>query len=378
MKRYLPHLIALAFFLTLLATKFDAEYGFSELAGFGEDYDRPQIESLQDLSIYHKPHSTGYDGQFYAQIALDPSLSDPVLADAIDHPSYRARRILLPAIAYSVGLGHPAAALQIHSLLNVACLFICGVLLLRWLPPTTLENFARWFCCVFSMGALESVRYSLADLPALTLALATISLLETNRGKLAVLTNTLAVFSKETSLINAATFLSFGKSNSTPFARQLFFGCIAGVIALTSLGLWMLYVSSIFPITVNSSDNIGIPFGGLYRGLIDSFAQLSAGDEEFSRYFFRILAILGLLFQLAYLAARPLPQNRLWILGILYGILFLTLGDAVWRGYWAGCRIALPLTVAFNVLLSSKNKTFFWLALGLSNLTVLHAIVRWL
>lgn len=378
MKRYLPHFIALAFFLTLLANKYDAEYGFSELAGFGEDYDRPQIESLQALNIYHKPHSTGYDGQFYAQIALDPSLSDPVLSDAIDHPSYRARRILLPTVAYVLGLGQPAAVLQIHSLLNVACLLICGVLLLRWLPPNSLENFARWFCCVFSMGALESVRYSLADLPALTLALATISLLEKNRGKLAVVANTLAAFSKETSLINAATFLSFQRSSKAPFTRQLVFGCIAGAIAVISLGLWMLYASSVFPITVNSSDNIGLPFGGLYRGLVDSFVQLSADSGEFSRYFFRILAIIGLLFQLAYLALNPIPQNRLWILGILYGVLFLTLGDAVWRGYWAGCRIALPLTFAFNILLSSKNKAIFWLALGLSNITALHAIIRWL
>ncbi len=377
MKRYLPHFIATAFFLALLAHKFDAEYGLSELAGFGQDYERPKIEALQDLSIYQKPNSTGYDGQFYLQIALDPSLSDPAFSQAIDHPSYRARRILQPATAYALGLGQPSAILQIHSLLNVACLLACGLLLLHWIPANGWENFARWFACIFSMGALESVRYSLADLPALTLALATITLLDKGRGKLALLANTLAAFSKETSLINAVLFLSPEKDSHTPFPRRLLTGVLAGAIAAASLGLWMLYVSSIFPVTVNASDNIGLPFAGLYRGIVDSFQQLSANGFS-DRYFFRLIAIAGLLFQFAYLIAKPSPRKRIWALGIVYGCLFLTLGDAVWRGYWAGCRIALPLTFAFNILLSSRNKRFFWFALALSNLTLLHAIIRWL
>ncbi|MDQ8182744.1 hypothetical protein [Pelagicoccus sp. SDUM812005] len=378
MKRYLPHFLATALFLALLANKYDAEYGFSELAGFGQDYERPQVAALEELSVYEKPNSTGYDGQFYVQIALDPTLSDPAFAAAIDHPSYRARRILQPALAYALGFGQPKLVLQIHSLLNVACLVACGLLLLRWLPAGSWENSARWAACLFSMGALESVRYSLADLPALTLALATLALLENRRNKLALLTNTLAALSKETSLVNAATFLSPGESpNPAPLRRRLLQANLAGALALGSLGLWMLYVSSAFPLTVNSSDNIGLPFAGLYRGLLDSLQQLAAHGFS-DRYFFRLLAIPALLFQFAYLLARPQPRNRLWALGILYGCLFLTLGDAVWRGYWAGCRIALPLTIAFNVLLSSRSKPFFWSALILSNLTAIHAIVRWL
>ncbi|MDQ8200464.1 hypothetical protein QEH56_20025 [Pelagicoccus enzymogenes] len=377
MKRYLPHFLAALFFFSLLASKFDAQHGFSELAGFGQDYDRPQIPALRELEIYEKPDSTGYDGQFYVQIALDPTLSDPALAEAVDHPSYRARRILQPAFAYALGFGQPWLILQIHSLLNVASLALCGILLLRWLPAVSWENFARWAACIFSMGALESVRYSLADLPATTLALATIALLDSTRGKLAVAANALAALSKETSLINAATFLSPSESEPSTFKKRLLHGCIAGAIALASLGLWMLYVSSVFPLTVNASDNIGIPFAGIYRGLAESFQELAASGFS-DRYFFRILAIAGLLFQFAYLLAKPSPRNRIWTLGILYGCLFLTLGDAVWRGYWAGCRIALPLTIAFNILLSSKNKAFFWTALVLSNLTVAHAIIRWL
>lgn len=377
MKPFIPHLLASFFFLALLFGKFDSESGFSELSGFGEDYQRPKIHAAAGLEIYHKPNSTGYDGQFYAQIAIDPSLRDPGFSEAIDHPSYRARRILQPAIAWTLGLGQATAVLQTHSLLNVLCLGLCGWLLLTWLPPGSWENFARWFLCVFSMGALESVRYSLADLPALTLALATIALLEKGRGKLAIVANTLSALSKETSLINAALFLSPGKTNDKPFAKRLALACIAGLIALASFAAWMAYVSSLFPPTLNTSENIGLPFRGLYRGVIGSLTELSQNGFS-DRYFFRLLALLGLIFQFAYLLAKPQPRSRIWALGIIYGILFITLGDAVWRGYWAGCRITLPMTVAFNILYTPKNKTALWCGLILTNLVFTHALIRWM
>lgn len=376
LKRYLPHFLASCLFLALLLAKLDPRFGFSELAGFGADYDRVKTSELESLAYYEKPDSTGYDGQFYAQIALDPNLSDPTLETAIDHPSYRARRILLPAIAYLLGFGQPAFILQIHSLLNVGFLALTGWLLLRWAPATSPENFARWFLCIFSMGALESVRYSLADLPVLTLGLATIALLERSQLKSAFAANALAALTKETSLIHAITFLAPDNARS-PFPRRLAKAALAFALAAVPLALWMLYVSHRFPLTVNSADNIELPFSALFRAVNESWQQLSTNGPS-SRYTFRLVAIAGLLVQLAFLAARPQPRSRLWLFGIVYGVLFITLGDAVWRGYWAGCRILLPLTVVFNLLLPDRNKPLFWSAILLTNLSFLHGVIRWL
>lgn len=377
MRNYLPHFISAALFLVLLFTKLDPQYGFSELAGFGADYDRVKVAAIEDLSVYEKPDSTGYDGQFYAQIALDPSFQDPLYDEAIDHPSYRARRILLPGTSFLLGFGQPNLVLQVHSLLNVAFLFLFGWLLLRWTPPNSPENFARWFCCVFSMGALESVRYSLADLPAATLALATIAFLENNRPKSAFLVNSLAALTKETSLINAVVFLSPNESKSGSIQSRFFRAGLASLLAALPLAIWMLFVSQRFPITVNSSDNIELPFSALYRAISESVSLL-VSEGPSSRYTFRLLAILGMLFQGAYLLSRTAPKSRIWAMGAIYLLLFITLGDAVWRGYWAACRIALPMTIAFNLLLPTRNKAFFWTALILSNLSLLHGIIRWL
>ncbi|MDQ8202438.1 hypothetical protein [Pelagicoccus sp. SDUM812003] len=363
----------------MLLGKFSARHGLSELAGFGADHHRPTLDAIESLDVYRKPDSTGYDGQYYLQIALDPSLSDPQLVEAIDHPSYRARRIALPALSYALGLGKPALILQVHSALNIACLGLFAWLLLRWIPVGSLESFGRWFFCVFSMGALESVRYSLADLPSLLLGLIVIAALEDRRSLSPYLANTLAALTKETALLNSAAFLAAKRNKSWPSRSTLLAFSVAFFAAAIPLGLWMAKVAAAFPLTLNAHDNIVLPFSGLYHGLVDAIRQLAASEtDEPDRYWFRIVALLGLSFQFAYLILKPRPQSRIWTLGMVYGLLFLCLGDAVWRGYWAGCRIALPMTVAFNLLLEEKRKGVFWIALCLSNLTSLHAIVRWL
>ena len=58
------------------------------------------------------PHATvppgfTYDGQFYAQLALDPLLRNPAIDRALDQPPYRARRILFSWTAWLAGFGRP-------------------------------------------------------------------------------------------------------------------------------------------------------------------------------------------------------------------------------------------------------------------------------
>jgi hypothetical protein len=59
-------------------------------------------------NIYRFPNSVGYDGQFYHLVAHDPFLRRG-FASAIDDPRYRYGRILVPALAYVLALGHDPA-----------------------------------------------------------------------------------------------------------------------------------------------------------------------------------------------------------------------------------------------------------------------------
>lgn len=364
---------AACFFLGLVFSKFDPRTGFSELAGFGETWADRLLPPIKALNPYIKEDSGGYDGQFYAQLALDPTLTNPALPEAIDSPPYRARRIALPALAFVLGAGQPAAVLQIYCVLNVVCWFVLGWLLRRWIPPTSWPNFARWFFCMFSMGALESVRLALVDLPAMTLMVAAIHLLEQRRDGWSWTAAGTAVFVKETALLNLVHYFTRTELKRD---RGILRAALGTTIVVVLFGAWYCYVIRQFSgWGLHTAANFSLPGVALTRSLVEAFAQIFSGNFD-SRYVFRIFAVTGLLAQGLHLAFRRKPGDARWRMGIVYAVLFVCLGDAVWTGYWAACRIALPVTIAFATLI--PNNRFFWPALLLSNLPMLHAIGRWL
>ena len=65
------------------------------------------LPSVRDVPRRVYVDSMGYDGQFYAQLAVDPLLQSPGIENALDAPAYRARRILLSWTAYVFGFRTP-------------------------------------------------------------------------------------------------------------------------------------------------------------------------------------------------------------------------------------------------------------------------------
>ncbi len=61
------------------------------------------IPAVRSEPIFVHPDAGSYDGGYYAQIATDPGLRDPALRTAMDDFGYRARRILLSAVAWAAG-----------------------------------------------------------------------------------------------------------------------------------------------------------------------------------------------------------------------------------------------------------------------------------
>ena len=74
---YRPYWIAACLFGALVVTKFNTQTGFTSLIRFGETWETRRHILLQGVPVATVPHSNGYDGQFYAQIALDPLLRHP-------------------------------------------------------------------------------------------------------------------------------------------------------------------------------------------------------------------------------------------------------------------------------------------------------------
>jgi hypothetical protein len=103
--------------------------------------------------------------------------------------------------------------------------------------------------------------------------------------------------------------------------------------------------------------------------------ELLLGNLD-SRYSFSLIAIAGLTTQAWVLWRNPLPQSPWWRIGTAYSLLLIFLSPWVWSGYWAACRAVLPMTIAFNLLLPVTRA--FWPLWFLGNLTMLHAVWRFL
>ena len=80
-----------------------------------------------------------------------------------------------------------------------------------------------------------------------------------------------------------------------------------------------------------------------------------------------LAAPLAITVQVIYLVVRPRPGAIWWRWGIGFVVLVMVLGEKVWVEQAAYCRVLLPLTVAFNMLLYQyeKGRSYvIWLVLG--------------
>lgn len=365
--------LACLLFAGLLAGKFSLQTGFSSLIRFGETWQERRHVLLKELPLATFPGSNGYDGQFYAQLALDPLLLGDDLKNNIDAPAYRSRRILTPATATVLGLGNPWWTIQAYSFINILCWFTLAWLLSMHFSGENWIGFARWIGCMFSMGILESVRQSLVDLPALVLL--TLAVISHNQSRSSCSTAWLALgnLAKETNLLGSLALEAEALFDRIRRRHALWLLASSAV----PFALWSLYVASRFPESTGDGGlgNFTWPALGLLTQAKSSFAELFHGNID-GRYSFALIGMLGLIVQFWTIWSRPIYRSPWWRIGAAYSLLSLVMSSWIWSGYWAACRAALPMTIAFNLLL--PRSLWFWPLWIAGNLTILHAVWRFL
>jgi len=373
MPRSTVYWIASALFVALVLAKFSPQTGFTSLIRFGETWQDRRHSYLHDLPIATVPRSNGYDGQFYAQIALDPLLRDAELAQIIDAPAYRARRILTPATAAAIGFGDTWWTLQAYALINVFCWFVLGWLLLQHIGGAGWLAFARWAGCMFSLGVLDSVRQSLVDLPALLLLVLAVTAHANARASLSRLWLGLGSLAKETNLLGAFALVCDRSPGPFPWKRAV----TALLAASLPLALWSVYVQQRLGDSPGGSGlgNFTWPLLGLLKQTQYSLREIFLGNLD-SRHTFGLIGIFGLCTQFWVLWRHRQPASPWWRIGAAYSLLLIFLSSWVWSGYWAACRAVLPMTIAFNLLLPTNR--FFWPLCIAGNLTLIHAVWRFL
>lgn len=371
----LPHLLLTAMFIWCIAGFYDPATGFTSFVQFGQEFGPRALPVLSDV-----PHATepgwGYDGQFYAQLALDPLLQQSgALRVALDSPEYRGRRILFPAMAWVLGLGRPRLVLQVYSLLNVASWIVLACLLLRWLPAGSGRTLAAWAACLFNPGLLGSVRSALPDGPSVLLLVVGLVAVERHRPWLAGLLLGVSGLGRETNLLGGAMLLP-SRWHRQDLAR------LAGraLVLLLPLGLWVAYLKTRgLPPDMSGARNFGWPLVAYVGKWVSTIGALRLGADHY--IWLSLLSGVALTTQAVVLAVRRKWSSPWWRLGAAYALFGLVLGPAVWEGHpGAAPRVLVPMTIAFNVLLPGSR--LFWPLWILGNLSLVHGLeairVPWL
>ncbi|MBN1538427.1 MAG: hypothetical protein JW908_16955 [Anaerolineales bacterium] len=350
----------------ILFRHYTAEDGFLGLIYFGQNFQSAALPEVKEIAPVTSSQ-WGYDGQFYSQLALRPTLSDEALVHALDNPPYRARRIGLPLLAFCLGLGKPAWILQIYALLNVVFWLVLLATLYRFVGFKCVRDWLLVFALLWTTGTLTSVERSLPDLPAAVLGV--LALYSNNNWIMAASLLGVSGLVKETSILSYAAIPLKNGLSRVALKRLI----VSALILFLPLALWLIYVHLRLPSgTEMGIGNFDLPFFGIMLKLWNDIHMLvnmglSASMLDLAKLFSEILCPLSLIVQAVYLLLNPRYKSATWRYGIGFVILLALLGESVWVEQLAYCRALLPLTFSFNLLIHEHNygyKYWVWYLLG--------------
>ena len=374
-----------------VAKHYDPPPHFSKLIFFGRNKAALALPEVNALKL-ERDSVAGYDAQFYAQVAIHPLLTDPHMKTALDMPPYRSRRILLPAMAYLLGLGNPRLILEAYALLNLVFWFALLFGMVRYLKAESPRDYLCIFAAVFTTGSMVSLERALTDMPACTLLFYSAALGATAATGALML----AVLARETSALCLVRFA--WPLPQSPREWLVLAGRTA--IVLAPMVLWVAYITHVFGKANNDTHPFVAPFAGWIKYMQNAWFNFThvtwqimptppllswsealrhpgkqwsriwwhvrpyiADTTNQERVVFELIAPLSLLAQAIYFACFRSLQSPYWRLGVIFSIMMICMNTS--EEQVAYCRAVLPVTLAFNIeLRQARGWTFalFFLA----------------
>lgn len=367
--------VALILFGYLLRVYVDIstpEYGITKFLRVGQEFDDRGTAVFRATPKYIDPypaHRWGFDGQLYAEMALDPLLRDPHLHVALDDPPYRGQRILLSWMAWALGLGKPFWILNAFAALNL--IFWVGFAWLagRLFSPHGWAGLAGYAATLVTCGVIESMQASLTDLPSFTLILFALTV----GGTAGAWILAAAALVRTTSLIG---FVGLAEI-TPPWREALKKNLVRGLIAVAPVSLWVAYVLWRFWGREVGFDggNLAMPFRGMMEKLGEFSVTAFHGPIRWHRWWFELyksydlhalLTMISVLTQTVYLALHRDWRNPLWRWGAVVAVYFSCISFLSWESHFTITRHALPITLVFNLLLALRptRAWLIWFLLG--------------
>ena len=362
---------AVAFFqfLSIYAQVYSPVFGLTKLLQVGHEFDDRGLAVFRATPKYIDPSSHwGFDGQLYAELGLDPLLRDPQLKIALDNPSYRSHRILLPWLAWLGGLGRPFWILNVYAALNLVFWIGFVAMMAVLFRPFGWPGLAGFAAMLMTCGVIESMRSALTDFPGFVFM--TLAMMIGGAGGAGVLA--LAALTREANIIGLLGLLEYRPPWLAAARRNL----ILGLIASLPLALWFAYVRYRFPpAEALGGGNLTWPLHGIMAKLGEISVHAVNGDirwrawySEFysSEALHALLTIISTMTQCIFLCTHREWNNRIWRAGAIFVPYFLCISYISWENHFTVTRHALPITLAFNLILALRPRRGWlpWFVLG--------------
>lgn len=308
--------------LALVVAQASAVGGLKGLLQVGESSDLRAVigDELDGLPL--APDS-GHDGQIFYAIGLD--LTGQEVPELLDHPGYRYRRILFPALASGFGVFEGEALL-----VGMVVTVIVSSAVAAGSVAATARLLSRsdWIALVVVLnpGVWLSVRLLTSDV--LAIALMSLGILGfMKRPRLGIAAFTLSVLAKEPYLMTPA-----GLSISRDRRRWLF--TIAPVVVLVAIAAWVgLTISSR---VTGETGNISLPFLGIVEAS-SAWGGLSIDDQGY--------LVFALASTAAALVLGLVHDNWLRWSILAWGVLGVCASAWVWRVGNNSARSVAPVMI---------------------------------
>jgi hypothetical protein len=365
-------------FLLTVASYYDRTTGLTIFLGLPANGHSYELTVVQAVPHAHDEVDSGYDGQFYAQMAVDPLLRDPNIDRAMDNPGYRAHRILFSWTAWLLSRGDPETALHLFAWQNVILWFVLAWLMTKWCPPGDARMFVLWVGVLLTHGLLMSVRNALSDGPSVVVTALAVLSMERGRPWLAAVITGISGLARETNILAGAMWLQ----RLTRHPRSWIVVGAGLLVCLVPLVVWLDYLRSIYlDAAFSGGSHITTPLSGLAWKVRTTWGALQAQGltVQTTANVWMLVAFLSQAVALIWCTRQWWRDRTAPATWLLVAWPFLLLGLTAHRVVWDGSpgaitRVVLPLTVGVNVLLARQPRAP-WALLIAANLGVICGVM---
>ena len=339
-------------------------FNFSRFIVAGSDFVQADTEH-PNLIINE---GQGYDGQFFYRYAHHPfNKEKTAYGVTVDHIEYRIQRIVYPASVWLFSIGGTKSLIPFFLvLLNVLAFVGIFFISLKICEHYNADKLLA-ILPLFLFGAYMSLARDTSEIfEVFFFSLAIYSIIKENFF-LFVGSILLSIFSRETSLIaiGPLTFLYVLKLIKTnKLNGLLILKLISLSVPFVAMVCWKYYlhVSIHSEVLVDGSQNLSLPFVGVYYGAINNFNFLD-DKSTFETIFWSSFLVWNIVFVVSVIKAIKFKQimkldvaSMLTIVYLFWAVFSLFLGPAIYIDDWGFVRIfTLWNMIGFFILMINNR-----------------------